>query len=150
MEACTFYCELLLHFSDIVSKVFQIIPIALHSVNLVGEDTEAGDFHQSAWVIQTFQCLGQHKIESGVLCEEAHIVVIHLYSFDRCCWSKMDRLIVDQLILTLSPYKVSIPIGFLIVYKGECDETGTIINLERGVSWGFSPSEPQVTRVTIF
>jgi hypothetical protein len=111
---------------------------------------EAGDFCQSAWVIQTFQHLGQCEVESGVLCKEAHIVVVHLYFFNRCCQSKIDGPVVDWLIPTLGPYKVSIPIGFLVVYKGECNESGTVIDLERGMSWGFSPSEPWVTRVTIF
>ena len=50
---------------------------------------------------------------------------------------------------TFGPYKVSIPVRFLIVDVGECDKMGTVIDLERGVSWGFSPSEPGVTGVTI-
>ena len=57
---------------------------------------------------------------------------------------------MDRSIPTLGPYKVSIPIGFLITDVGECDEMGTVIDLERGVSWGFGPSELRVTRVTVF
>ena len=62
----------------------------------------------------------------------------------------MDRLVVDQLIPTLGLYKVSIPICFLIADKGEHDETRTVIDLEGGMSWGFGPSEPWMTGVTIF
>ena len=140
--------ELPLHLPDFVSKALQIIPMALHCVDLVGEDAEARDFCQGARVVQTFQCLGQCKIESGVLHKEAHIVVVHLYSFDRCCQSEMDRPVMYGLIPTLGPYKVSIPIGLLIMDIGERYEMGTVIDLERGVSRCFGPSEPQVTGVT--
>ena len=136
-ESCTLLRELPLHLPDFVSKALQIIPMALHYVNLVGEDAKARYFRQCAQVIQTFQRLGQHKIESGVLREEAHIIVVHLYSFDRRCQSKMDGPVMYGPIPTLGPYKVSIPVGFLIVDIGECDETGTIINLEGGMSRGF-------------
>ena len=61
----------------------------------------------------------------------------------------MYRPVMYGPIPTLSPYKVSIPVRFLIADIGECDETGTIIDLEGGMSWGFGPSEPRVTRVTI-
>ena len=149
-KAHAFGCELLLHLPNIIGKVFQIIPMALHRVDLVGKDTEARDFRQGAWVIQTFQHLGQCKIESEVLREEAHIIVVHLYSFNRCCQSEVDGPVMDWLIPTFGPYKVSIPICFLIADKGERDETGTIINLEGGISRGFGPLEPRVTGVTIF
>ena len=122
-EAHAFDCELLLHFSDLVSKAFQIIPTALHSIDLVGKDAGVGDFCQCAQVVQTFQRLGQRKIESGVLCKEAHIIVVCLYSFDRCCWSEMDGPVMNGLILTLGPYKVSIPICFLIADIGEHNQS---------------------------
>ena len=61
----------------------------------------------------------------------------------------MDGPVVYRPIPTLGPYKVSIPVRFLIADIGERDKTGTVVNLERGMSRGFGLSEPWVTGVTI-
>ena len=121
--------------------------MALHHIDLVGKDVEAQYFRQCAWVVQTFQRLGQCKVKSGILCEETHIVVVHLYSFNRCCRSEMDRPVVDGSIPTLGPYKVSIPVRFLITDVGECDEMGAVVNLEGGMSRVLRSCGPNVRLV---
>jgi hypothetical protein len=42
-----------------IIKPLQVIPMALHSVNLMGEDVKAGNLRQGARVIEIFEGLSQ-------------------------------------------------------------------------------------------